>query len=80
VLLGDLNAIPDDPEMVMLKQASLVDALAGIEPPPVYTWPAPNPHLRIDYIWVSPDLQVNDIRVIASNASDHLAVVAEINQ
>ncbi len=80
VLLGDLNAIPDDPEMVMLKQASLVDALAGIEPPPVYTWSAPNPHLRIDYVWVSPDLKASDVRVITSNASDHLAVVAEINQ
>ncbi len=64
----------------MLKQASLVDALAGIEPPPVYTWPAPNPYLRIDYIWVSPDLKASDVRVITSNASDHLAVVAEIDR
>ena len=80
VLLGDLNAIPDDPEMVLLKQVSLVDALAGIEPPPVYTWPAPNPYLRIDYIWVSPDLKASDVRVITSNASDHLAVVAEIDR
>jgi endonuclease/exonuclease/phosphatase family metal-dependent hydrolase len=79
VLLGDLNAVPDDPEMVMLKQASLVDALAGIEPP-VYTWPAPNPYLRIDYIWVSPDLKARDVHVITSNASDHLAVVAEIDR
>jgi endonuclease/exonuclease/phosphatase family metal-dependent hydrolase len=80
VLLGDLNAIPNDPEMVMLKRASLVDALAGIEPPRAYTWPAPNPNRRIDYIWVSPDLKVSYVRVITSNASDHLAVVAEINQ
>ena len=80
VLLGDLNAIPDDPEMVMLKQAGLVDALAVIEPPPVYTWPAPEPYLRIDYIWVSPDLKTSDVRVITSNASDHLAVVAEIDR
>jgi len=80
VLLGDLNAKPDDPEMVMLQQAGLVDALAGIEPPPVYTWPLSNPNRRIDYIRVSPDLKVNDVRVIASNASDHLAVVAEIDR
>jgi len=80
VLLGDLNAIPDDLEMVMLKQASLVDALTGIEPPPVYTWPAPEPYLRIDYIWVSPDLKVSDVYVITSNASDHLAIIAEIDR
>jgi endonuclease/exonuclease/phosphatase family metal-dependent hydrolase len=79
VLLGDLNAVPDDPEMVILKQASLVDALAGIEPP-VYTWPAQNPYVRIDYIWVSPDLKASGVHVITSNASDHLAVVAEIDR
>ncbi len=79
VLLGDLNATLGAPEMDMLQNAGLVDALAGIEPPPAYTWPSVNPYRRIDYIWVSPDLKVNDIRVIASNASDHLAVVAEID-
>jgi endonuclease/exonuclease/phosphatase family metal-dependent hydrolase len=80
VLLGDLNAIPDDPEMVMLQEAGLVDALMGIEPPPAYTWPSSNPDRRIDYIWISPDLKSSGVHVIASNASDHLAVVAEINR
>jgi len=80
VLLGDLNAEPDDPEMVMLQQAGLADALTGIEPPSAYTSPSSNPYVRVDYIWVSPDLKVNDVRVIASNASDHLAVVAEIDR
>ena len=64
----------------MLQQAGLVDALAGIEPPPVYTWPSSNPNRRIDYILVSPDLKVNDVSVIASNAYDHLAMVAEIDR
>ena len=80
VLLGDLNAQPHDPEMEMLRQAGLVDALAGIEPPPAYTHPSVNPYQRIDYIWVSPDLKVSDTWVPVSNASDHLPVVAEIGR
>lgn len=79
VLLGDLNAQPHDPEIEILRQAGLVDALAGIEPPPAYTHPSINPSVRIDYIWVSPDLKVNDAWVPLSNASDHLPVVAEID-
>ena len=80
VLVGDLNAEPHAPEMEILRQAGLVDVVAGIEPPPVYTWPSVNPSQRIDYIWVSQDLKVTDIRVPVSNASDHLPVVAEIDR
>jgi len=79
VLLGDLNAQPNDPEMEMLRQAGLVDAMAGIEPP-AYTYPSVNPERRIDYIWVSPDLRISDVWVPVSNASDHLPVVAEIDR
>ncbi len=80
VLAGDLNADPHAPEIELLRQAGLVDAVARIEPPPVYTWPSVNPNQRIDYIWVSPDLTVTDICVPMSNASDHLPVVAEIDR
>lgn len=78
VLLGDLNAQPGDPEMGMLQQAGLVDALARIEPPPAYTYHSANLYERIDYIWVSPDLKVNDVWLLVSNASDHLPVVAVV--
>jgi endonuclease/exonuclease/phosphatase family metal-dependent hydrolase len=77
VLLGDLNAQPHHPEMEMLRHAGLIDAMVGIEPP-AYTHPSVNPDQRIDYIWVSPDLEVNNAWVPLSNASDHLPVVAEI--
>ena len=54
------------------------DALdvAGIEPG--YTVPAEAPRYRIDYIWLSPDLTATDAVIPASNASDHLPVVAII--
>ncbi|MFC1848298.1 endonuclease/exonuclease/phosphatase family protein [Chloroflexota bacterium] len=79
VLLGDLNADPDEPEMVMLREAGLVDVVAGLEPPRVYTWHARDPGRRIDYIWVTPDMSAGDVHVIFTRASDHLPVVAEID-
>jgi len=79
VILGDLNAEPDDPEMEMLRQVGLVDTLAKMEPPPVYTFHSVNLYQRIDYIWVSPDLKVCEAYVPFSNASDHLPVVVVID-
>ena len=80
VLLGDLNAEPDAPEMNILRRAGLVDPMAGIEPPPRYTWPSDDPTVRIDYIWVSPDLTVANPLVLATTASDHMPVVGEIGR
>jgi endonuclease/exonuclease/phosphatase family metal-dependent hydrolase len=77
VILGDLNAQPDDPEIQVLQQAGLIDAMFGIDSPPD-TYPSYNPSVRIDYIWVSSDLKVTEVQVPSSNASDHLPVVATI--
>ena len=79
VILGDLNAQPDDPEIQILQQAGLIDAMAGIDSPPD-TFPSYNPSVRIDYIWVSSDLQVSEVQVPSSSASDHLPVVATIDR
>jgi len=79
VLLGDLNANPDDPEMDMLRKAGLVDAMAG-EHTSAYTYPSTNPSRRIDYIFISPDLIVQETRVLNSTASDHLPVVAVVHR
>jgi endonuclease/exonuclease/phosphatase family metal-dependent hydrolase len=78
VLLGDLNAEPDDPEMAILRRAGLVDPVEDIEPPPKYTWPADHPTVRIDYIWTSPDLTTDNPHVISTTASDHMPVAGEI--
>ncbi len=79
VVLGDLNAEPGTPEMLMLQQAELIDTLAGIEPASVYTFHSDNPYQRIDYIWISPDLTARDAHVPSSNASDHLPIVVVID-
>ena len=80
VLLGDLNALPDEPEMELLRQAGLVDAFesAGAAPPG-YTAPSDAPQRRIDYIWVSDDLSAGDFVTRQSLASDHFAVAATID-
>jgi endonuclease/exonuclease/phosphatase family metal-dependent hydrolase len=79
VILGDFNGQPNTPEIEMLRQAGLVDAMAAIEPASIYTFHSANLYQRIDYIWVSSDLEVSEAHVPVSNASDHLPVVAVIN-
>jgi len=79
VILGDFNAEPADPEIQILKQAGLVDITASIEPPPVYTFHSDNPSQRIDYIWATSDLTAGEVSVIRSTASDHLPVIAIID-
>ena len=80
VLLGDLNALPDEPEIELLREAGLVDAFdaAGAEPPG-YTSPAADPQRRIDYIWISEDLSAGAFVTRRSLASDHFAVAATID-
>ena len=79
VLAGDLNAHPDaleiDPLFVMLRDAW--DARGDVGDPG-YTFPADAPDRRIDYILHSPHFEVLDVFVVDSQASDHLAVVADL--
>ena len=80
VLLGDLNADPDDAEMEMLRQGGFVDAAVAAGVTPAYTSPSDSPKRRIDYIWISSDLRVSSVLVPESEASDHLPVIAVIDK
>lgn len=80
IVLGDLNADPDAPEIDILCQAGLVDALAEAEPSATYTFHSADLYRRIDYILVSPDLKARDFQVPFTNASDHLPVIAVIDR
>jgi endonuclease/exonuclease/phosphatase family metal-dependent hydrolase len=73
VILGDLNATPETPEIGLLAEAGLLNAsaLSGV---PAYTSPSTGAEREIDYIWYSPDLAGSDFRVYLSTASDHLPV------
>jgi len=78
VIMGDFNARKDDSETQMIRDAGLADVLdlAGIDPG--YTFPSEDPKYRIDYIWLSPDLTAQEVVIPASEASDHMLVVATV--
>lgn len=77
VVMGDLNDGPHSPPLRVLRGA-LLDAgpadqgtyheFGALENPP-----------RIDYILVTPDLQLASAQVFSTMASDHYPVVAEIS-
>ena len=79
VLLGDFNAHPDHPEMLLFADAGFNDTfVASGATGDGFTYPADDPWERIDYVWASPDLKVRDLSVPDSLASDHLAVAATL--
>lgn len=85
VLLGDLNAEPDDPAIGILKEAGFVDCweVAG-GPHPGYTYPAQNGVRRIDYILVRNVPRVRSVTLIGIDRvedvypSDHAGLLADL--
>ena len=79
VLIGDLNAHPDHPEMLLMSAVGLLDTFASSGAHGNgFTYPADAPWKRIDYIWSSPDLKARDHSNPDSQASDHLAVAVTL--
>lgn len=76
-LLGDLNASPTAPELAPLFER-FSDAWTVAGTGNGYTFPAPDPTVRIDYVLVSPALSVSTVHVPALAGSDHLPLVAEL--
>ncbi len=75
VLMGDLNAEPGSAPLAVLATA-LRDTAAGH--PEIRTFPAHAPRVKIDHIFVSPDVRVREIAVRPSLASDHLPLIATL--
>ncbi len=78
VIMGDFNAEHGDPEIDQYGSAGFGDVLDLTGVVPGYTNPVPDPTRRIDYIFITPDLAASDGAVAPDEASDHLAVSAEI--
>jgi endonuclease/exonuclease/phosphatase family metal-dependent hydrolase len=76
ILMGDLNAPPERPELAPLF-ARMRDAWSTSDGPG-YTYPADAPARRIDFVLVGGPVDVSSARVIHSDASDHRPVVAEL--
>lgn len=78
LLLGDMNAAPDAPELQPLfsRLRDAWPAAAGSG----FTYPADNPADRIDYVLMSPNGMVDTAFVpVVPAASDHLPVVVNLS-
>jgi endonuclease/exonuclease/phosphatase family metal-dependent hydrolase len=80
ILLGDLNATSETPEIQQINTAGFVDMLKVTNQEDVFTFwdPVPVPGYQIDHIFVSPDLEFGEAWVPQTRASDHLPIVVEI--
>lgn len=77
ILVGDMNAEPDAPELAPLYQ-KLKDAWLIHGEDPGKTYPALQPEKRIDQILTAPMLAVRSAFRLDTLASDHLPVVADV--
>ncbi|MFF5157721.1 endonuclease/exonuclease/phosphatase family protein [Streptomyces sp. NPDC000348] len=73
ILVGDFNAETTAPEL-----APLWERLRDAAPDGGGTYPAIDPVRRIDLVTVSPDVRVTGARTVATEASDHLPVVTDL--
>lgn len=79
VLIGDLNAEPEEPQMAGLLDAGFIDAWEdGGGEGTGATWHADEPVERIDYVLHTEDLSTERVELVVTSASDHRPVVATI--
>lgn len=89
VIVGDLNAAPDAPELQPLF-STFTDTFAALGQNEDYTFgpdleglpgsgSVENPTLRIDYILTANGATATSAEVIRTTASDHLPIVAELS-
>jgi endonuclease/exonuclease/phosphatase family metal-dependent hydrolase len=81
VLVGDLNATPEAPEIATLN-GFLSDSWTVAGEGRGYTYDSEDPVKRIDYIYTSEGLQLLHSRVVDTHrvASDHLPVAVELRR
>jgi endonuclease/exonuclease/phosphatase family metal-dependent hydrolase len=72
VLAGDFNALPEWPSIDLIRQSGRFHG--RFDGP--QTFPSDRPDRRIDFIFVPQSWELLDERVLASDVSDHRAVVA----
>ncbi|MQA27654.1 MAG: metal-dependent hydrolase [Micromonosporaceae bacterium] len=77
ILVGDLNATPEAPEIIEITK-DLSDTWLDAGVGPGHTYDAESPHARIDYVLSSDDVVARSAAVIASESSDHLPVVVDV--
>lgn len=79
IVAGDFNVRPDSEELAPLASiAREAWDVALVKHGNGNTFPASNPRVRIDQIWVYGPLEVLEVGVIETDVSDHLPVIASV--
>ena len=76
ILMGDFN-LPPESEILLPIKERMVDC-ASVSAAKNLTFPSDKPEIKIDYIFVSPDVEILSFGAIERISSDHFPVTAEI--
>ena len=76
ILMGDFNVLPDNAVLSPIR-ARMKDAAEKFCDP-LYSYPSDAPNIKIDYLFVSPDIEVIEADIPAVVASDHRPHTATI--
>lgn len=77
ILMGDFNVLPDNEVLEPIRKVmkDTADCFSGA----LMSYPSDKPNKKIDYIFVSPDIEVVSADIPAIIASDHRPHVATVN-
>ena len=76
ILMGDFNVEPDDAVMAPIRE-KMKDTASFFDVPKL-SFPSDKPKIKIDYIFVSPDIEIVSADIPEIVASDHRPHIAEI--
>ena len=76
IFMGDLNTCCNERILKPIKE--LVKDVCEIRNADTKTFPSNNPRTRLDYIFVTDDIRVNNVYTVKKIGSDHLPLVTEI--
>ena len=77
ILMGDFNLPPNSELLKPIYEKMKDTSYYGCENKK--SWPSDKPEIKIDYIFVSPDIEVISADIPEITASDHRPHVAEVN-
>lgn len=77
ILMGDFNIAPDNELLKPIREKMIDTAIGWCDGKK--SWPSDEPTIKIDYIFVTPDIEVISADIPPLMASDHRPHIAEIN-
>ena len=77
ILMGDFNVTPDNDILNPIRDR--MKDTADLFDEPLFSYPSDKPDIKIDYIFVSPDVEVVSADIPAIVVSDHRPHTAEVN-